>query len=68
MKTFLRNNQEFIAVSPVPKHTVPDGLTIQLDSGVQMQCDLVAGRVRYDIPEEMRGHVTVVFIDEKGGT
>lgn len=63
MKTYLRDKQSFIAVSPVPKHNVPDGLTVELGNGVQMQCDIVEGVMRYDVPEQFRGKVVKVFIN-----
>lgn len=70
MKAYLRDKQSFIALSPVPKKDIPDGITIFLDrpnndySLPQMTCDIKAGIMRYDLPENIRGHVISAIVKE----
>lgn len=63
MKAFLRDGQSFIAVSPTPKEDIENGLVITLE-GTSMTTDIKAGVMRYDIPEEYRGKITSVAVND----
>jgi hypothetical protein len=64
MKAYLRDKQSFVAVSPVPKKDTPGGLKIVLDTGIEMETDIVKGTMRYDIPEHVQGRVKSVTATE----
>ena len=63
MKAFLRENQAFIALSKMPKKDVKNGITLFM-VGSQASTDIIAKRMRYDIPEHLRGRIISVLVTE----